>query len=183
MYQQILNRLVAVMMLCGGRVFAQATPRVTVDLSYGGGGHSESAGATWYRRDSNVDPRVAVAATSSPWQFITAFLSAEYVGQWGASDFISDCVPAPNGTCRQYFPRLQGRGITAGVRAHARRLAFGLGIGRVGGFKWTAADVDAELGLGAHVGCVVAARAASRNGPDAHPIDYWPVNVGIRFTF
>jgi hypothetical protein len=165
-----------------GPAFAQSKPHVTVDATYGIGGHSESAGATWYRRDSNVDPRLAVAATTAVWRRLTAVVSAEYVGQWGAGDALSNCSPAPNGTCRKYFPRLQGAGAGVGARVTTGAFTFGTGIARVGGFRWDAVDADVDVGLGRHAGFVVAARAAWRREATADQIDFWPVNVGFRFT-
>ena len=176
------HHLALAFVLVSSRAAAQAAPHVTIDLSYGGGGHSESAGATWYRGDPNVHPRLAVAALSAPWRHIAGVLSLEYIGQLGAGDATSDCPLAPNGTCRKYFPRLQGRGLTLGARTTTRALTIGLGFGRVGGFRWSAVDADGEVG-GRHAGVFIAGRGAWRRGPDGRQIDFWPGNVGVRFKW
>lgn len=173
-------RLAIIVSAAASPVAAQSVAHVTVDLTYGTGGHSESAGATWYRALHNVHPRAAIAVLSSPWRHVSAVGSLEYVGQWGASDFTSDCEPSPNGTCRKYFPRLQGRGLTIGARATGGPITFSVGAGRVGGFRWSAVDSDVELRLARHVGFVMAARGAWRRGPDGKQIDFWPINTGFR---
>ena len=180
---KLLRLLALVLLLCSTRAFAQATPRLSVDLSYGFGGHSESAGSTWYRGEANVHPRLAVAATIAQRSHLAALLSAEYVGQLGAGDAIDSCSIAPNGSCRRYFPRLQGAGLTIGGRSSVGAFTFGLGLGRVGGFRWNAVDVDVDYKLADHVGFLVAGRGAWRHGPDAQQIDFWPHSIGFRLKF
>jgi hypothetical protein len=54
-------------------------------------------------------------------------------------------------------------------------------VARVGGFRWDAVDADVDVRLGRHVGFVIAARSAWRREASDDQIDYWPVNVGLRF--
>lgn len=172
--------LVTSIALCPAPLMAQSTPRFTAELTDGSGGHSDFAGATWYRSDRNIQSRLAVALLTAPRHHLAAFISGEYAGQYGAGDELTDCEIAPNGTCRKYFPGLEGRGVIVGARAYVHDLTLGVGVGRVGGLSWDAVDGDVELGLGRHIGVVAAARRAWRSGPDAQPIAFWPFNLGSR---
>lgn len=176
--------LVTLALFCAVRIVrAQAAPSVTVDLTYGVGGHSEAAGNTWYRSEQNVHPRAAVAGVLWRHRPFAAIVTAEYVGELGAGDYLADCPPAPNGSCRKYFPRLQGSGLSVGARGAFHPFTVGLGVGRVGGFAWNAVDSDVALAISRHAAFVAAVRGAWRRGPDSSQIDFWPVNAGIRIGF
>jgi len=171
-------------LLCAGRIVrAQAASSITVDFTYGFGGHSEAAGDTWYRSENNVHPRAAVTGVLWRHRPFAAILTAEYVGQFGAGDYLTDCPPAPNGSCRKYFPPMRGRGVSVGARGTFDLLAMGIGFGRVGAFAWNAVDSDLAFTISRHTAFVAAVRGAWRRGPDSSQIDFWPVNAGIRIAF
>ena len=173
----------AATVLCSRTVHAQTLPDVTFDVTYGWGGHSDHAGSTWYNFEEYNHPRVA--GSVNLWRVgpFGTFVTLEYIGEWLSGDQIGICNPAPDGSCRQYFPRMLGSGATAGLRATVSRVTLGAAFGRVGGGSWSSVDGEADVALASFLGAIIGARHAWRRGPAGEQIWFRPINAGLRLKF
>ena len=101
---KLATTLATACLVAAGSPLAAQLPRVSVDLTYGLGGHSEVAGNTWYRGEENNHPRAALNASVWRTGRVAAVVGTEYTGRFLSGDYTSDCPTSPNGTCRKIFP-------------------------------------------------------------------------------
>jgi hypothetical protein len=92
---------------------AQTIPFVAVELAGGTGSHTERAGDTWFREaHKEIFHAGAIVRLTTIGPRFATIGRIEY-NSGGMADQTSDCPPAPNGTCRRYFPKTEvGREVS-----------------------------------------------------------------------
>jgi hypothetical protein len=159
---------------------AQEVPRLTFDLGMGSGPHTERVDAHWFKKDHNaifhVGGAVRVATFAKRFGAIVRY---DY-SSGGMADQISICEPAPDLTCRQYFPKTEGPSIGAGVASAVFSDVFveaTAGVIRSTNNRYV--GVAASCRLGGHLGLVADWRYFSREY-GAERVWYRPLQFGIR---
>ena len=160
---------------------AQSLPQWSLEAVVGSGRHNDRAGAIYFRDDRSQVVRVAFDYRLGGAALVAPYVTAEYSVP-GNGDQIANCLPAPNGTCRQYFDGNGGGGIGVGARGGvARKAVLGglVGIGRYDDRIRRFVEAEAMLRLGRHAGVVGTARyeSWSRDGTS-----YWfvPLSLGLQ---
>jgi hypothetical protein len=179
------NRTVAALaaiILMSGNAAAQHTPvRVAVDAMFGGGHHSESSGARWFKGREAPMARLALTATLSQ-SHVRPFLSIDRSSHASMADNTTECGASPNGTCRRNFPGLAGYSVGGGARiaVHPRLdLGVGAGVGYIGG-RSAYADVDVAFAMLSHLRLVANVRQIEVWQSSTEHIWWRPFIVGLR---
>jgi len=167
---------------------AQAPPAWGLSLAAGAGPHNEQAGDVYYRTKSAPSARVAVSYRVGSGA-VRPVVQTEFQPS-GPGGQLADCPFAPNGTCREYFPRQQGAGLAFGVTLAPlptlQMTALG-GGGRYGAHPNIRARRFVELEVGYAVRRSLVLTAALRQmtwrEPERGPHWYRPVYMGLRFQW
>jgi hypothetical protein len=164
-----------------GAVHAQAIGRVSFEVAAGGGPNSERSGETWFR-----DTQSAILRAGATVRFATigdrvaAIARVDYDAP-AMGDRLTDCEPAPNGSCRAYFPDMSGFAIGAGaVMAPTSRLLIGAsgGVFRALANRYVALDVSYDMFR--HVAAITEWRYMSRQFGVAGRVSFRPIQIGAR---
>ena len=123
--------LAAYAFLTAAPLCAQAfQSRVVVDAVLGGGARSEYADGVWYRGNATPYGRLALTLQVPVQSRVAALLTLERAGNIETGDHLADCPPAPDGSCRLYFPPVAGYSLGLGARGLLlRRAELGVGSG------------------------------------------------------
>ncbi|MEO6524989.1 MAG: hypothetical protein ABIP93_00025 [Gemmatimonadaceae bacterium] len=160
---------------------AQAVPNWTLDIVGGSGLRTERANDAWYQGDRSTVARFAFGKRLGAASRMAAYLSAE-VSPDLDGDYVSICVPAPDGSCRRHFERSSGVGAGIGTRvALTRRALLGaqVGGGRYGGHARGFVEGTGAIRILSHLGVVAGARYVIWSVAGARHW-YAPVTVGLQ---
>src|SRR5688572_22230743 len=94
---------------------AQEINRIAIDFSMGSGPHTERVRDTWFRKPHSEIFRAGGAVRLMTLANRFAPLLRVDLFSGGMADQLSDCPPAPNGSCRRYFPKADGTAYGVGV--------------------------------------------------------------------
>jgi hypothetical protein len=159
---------------------AQEVPLFTFDVAMGSGPHTDRVGATWFRKDHNYIYHVGGAVRLARFAERFGAIVRVDLSSGGMADQLADCPPAPDGSCRRYFPKTGGPSIGAGVASAVFSDVFveaTAGVIRSTNNRYV--GVAASYRLGGHLALVADWRYFSREY-GAERVWYRPLQVGIR---
>ena len=167
-------------------------PLITIDGVVGGTRHPDRSAATFYRFRSFPVARLALAVRLGSRGTFKPVAVLEYSTVLGEGDHISNCLYAPNGTCKAYFADVSGASAGIGVRRLlGRSVTVGLtgGVGRykmddngsssetLTGFH---ADLDFSIRFMKHAGIVGSIRHIETGRYKDARMWYRPITFGLR---
>jgi hypothetical protein len=159
---------------------AQEFPRVAVEFAAGKGSHSARSGETWFRDSVGGIVRVGGLIRLLSFGRVAAVARLDY-NMPSMADAITDCRPAPNGSCRRYFPTTDGGSV--GVGAIVATLPH-LRLGGSAGFFRSRANpytaVNASLQLAKHFDAVTELRYFTLPFESGPRVWFRPLELGFR---
>lgn len=160
---------------------AQTMPFVAVELARGTGSHTERAGDTWFREaHKEIFHAGAIVRLATLGSRFATIGRIEY-NFGGMADQTADCPPAPNGTCRQYFPKTEGWaggvGLTMALRS---RLNVEVGVGAIQSSANRYVSAGASVPFGNHFAAMAEWRYFSLRYADDRRVTFRPIQAGIR---
>jgi hypothetical protein len=160
---------------------AQEVPRFTFDVAMGSGPHSERVAAHWFKKDHNVIFHLGGAVRLATFAKRFGAIMRVDLNSGGMADNIGVCEPAPDGTCRQYFPKTGGPSIGVGVASAVFSDVFvETTVGVIRSTTNRYVGVAASYRLGGHLGLVADWRYFSREYSPDERVWYRPLQFGIR---
>ena len=178
MIRRLVGALIAV---CPCVLTAQDVRPVTVEVAAGSGPHTERSGDTWFRDTHNGILRVGGAFRLPTVSNRFAAVARVDYNVPGMGDRLADCPPAPNGTCRKYFPETDGFSLGAGVLTSVMPRAL---LGVSFGFFRSAANryvaLSASYEVAKHLAALVEWRYIDLEYSDDGRVSYRPIQVGVR---
>ena len=160
---------------------AQRVPLIAVEVAAGTGSHTESSGETWFREPNKAIVHIGgVVRIANAGPRFATIGRIEY-NSGGIAGDTSDCLLAPNGTCRRYFPKTEGWAGGFGLAAvMTSRLNVEIGIGAIRSTANRYVTAGASFALASHFAVLAEWRYFDLQYAGDRRVSFRPIQAGIR---